>query len=67
MRTTSSRFGAERSGVDAPVLLARWRSRELWTARQFRARWGSSLAEIEDLYDATIAALVEKGDTYESQ
>ena len=39
---------------------------ELWTARQFRACWGSSLAEIEDLYDATIAALVEKGEAYES-
>ncbi len=45
---------------------ARWRSRELWTARQFRACWGSSLAEIEDLYDATIAVLVEKDEPYES-
>ncbi len=52
--------------MDTPVLLAQWRSRELWTARQFRACWGSSLAEIEDLYDATIAALVEKDEEYES-
>lgn len=65
-RAASTRLGTPRSGVDTPVLLARWRSRELWTARQFRACWGSSLAEIEDLYDATIAALVEKEETYES-
>lgn len=60
------RLGGARSGVDTPVLLAQWRSRELWTARQFRACWGSSLAEIEDMYDATIAALVEKDEAYES-
>lgn len=58
--------GRARTDVDTPVLLARWRSRELWTARQFRACWGSSLAEIEDLYDATIAVLVEKDEPYES-
>ncbi len=54
-------------GVDVPVLLLRWRSRELWTARQFRACGGSSLAEVEDFYDETIAALVEKDDAYESE
>lgn len=64
----SARLGLDgaRSDVDTPVLLAQWRSRELWTARQFRACWGSSLAEIEDMYDATIAALVEKNEEYES-
>jgi hypothetical protein len=64
--STHLRLDGARSGVDTPVLLAQWRSRELWTARQFRACWGSSLAEIEDLYDATIAALVEKDEEYES-
>jgi DNA-directed RNA polymerase specialized sigma24 family protein len=52
--------------VDAPVLLARWRSRELWIARQFRECGGASLAEVEEIYDATVALLVERGDTYES-
>jgi DNA-directed RNA polymerase specialized sigma24 family protein len=53
-------------GVDVPVLLARWRSRELWTARQFRACGGASLADVEELYDETIAVLVERDDAYES-
>lgn len=54
------------SKVDAPVLLARWRSRELWIARQFRECGGASLAEVEEIYDATVALLVERGDAYES-
>lgn len=54
-------------GVDVPVLLARWRTRELWTARQFRACGGASLADVEELYDETITALVERDDSYESE
>jgi DNA-directed RNA polymerase specialized sigma24 family protein len=56
-----------RSRVDVPVLLAQWRTRELWTARQFRACGGASLADVEDIYDETIATLVERDDTYESE
>jgi len=52
--------------VDVSVLLARWRSREIWIAQQFRACGGASPAEIEELYDATVAVLVEKGGSYES-
>jgi DNA-directed RNA polymerase specialized sigma24 family protein len=62
----SGRIGARPDRVDVPVLLARWRSRELWIARQFRACGGASLAEVEDIYDATIAVLIERGDAYES-
>jgi DNA-directed RNA polymerase specialized sigma24 family protein len=54
------------NGIDVPVLLARWRSREVWIARQFRACGGASPAEVEELYDATVAVLVEKGDSYKS-
>jgi hypothetical protein len=50
-----------------PVLLARWRTREIWTARQFRACGGATLADVEELYDDTIAVLVERGDPYESE
>ena len=64
--SASWKVGGARSGMDIPVLLAQWRSRELWTVRQFRTCWGSSPAEIEELYDATIAALVEKNEAYES-
>jgi RNA polymerase sigma factor (sigma-70 family) len=53
--------------VDVPVLLACWRTREISYARTFRECGGASPTEIEDLYDATVTALVEKDKTYESE
>jgi DNA-directed RNA polymerase specialized sigma24 family protein len=49
-----------------PVLLALWRTRETWIARQFRACGGASPSEVEDIYDTTVAALIERGESYES-
>ena len=65
--TTRARDGRGDGRVDVPVLLARWRTREIGLAHTFRECGGASPAEIEDLYDATAAALVEKDRAYESE
>ena len=52
--------------IDAPVALARWRTRELGVARRFRECGGASLAEIEEIYDATVTALVQRDGSYSS-
>ncbi len=53
-------------GLDVPVLLASWRTREMGVARRFRECGGASLAEIEEIYDATVAALLQRETTYSS-
>jgi RNA polymerase sigma factor (sigma-70 family) len=52
--------------IDVPVALARWRTRELGVARRFRECGGASLAEIEEIYDATVTALVQRDGSYSS-
>ena len=52
--------------IDTPVLLAAWRTRELGVARRFRECGGASLAEIEEIYDATVTALVQRDASYSS-
>lgn len=54
-------------GVDVPVLLARWRSREIARARRFRESVGAGHTEIEDIYDATVTALLERSEDYQSE
>ncbi len=63
--TTSPKAAGERGTVDLPVALARWRTRELRLAHTFRECAGASTAEIEELYDATVLALLPR--RYESE
>jgi RNA polymerase sigma factor (sigma-70 family) len=58
--------GLRREAVDVAALLARWRAQEIGLVSQFRACVGASEAEVEDLYDETVAMLVEKRAEYES-
>lgn len=51
--------------LDVPVVLARWRGRELALAHTFRECGGAGSAEIEDILDATITALL--GRSYASE
>ncbi len=63
--TTSPKAAGERGTVDLPVALAHWRTRELRLAHTFRECAGASTAEIEELYDATVLALLPR--PYESE
>ncbi len=55
----------EPGAVDVPVLLMRWRTRELRLAHTFRECAGAGTAEIEELYDSTALALLSR--PYESE
>jgi RNA polymerase sigma factor (sigma-70 family) len=59
--------GPRRAAVDAPALLARWRAEDIGLIGQFRACTGASEAEVEELYDETVAALIEREAAYASE
>ncbi len=63
--TTRHRTALEHDAVDVPVLLACWRTRELSLAHTFRECAGAATAEIEELYDRTVFALLPRH--YESE
>jgi DNA-directed RNA polymerase specialized sigma24 family protein len=47
-------------GVDVPVLLARWRRRELRLARSFKECSRATTTELEELLDSTTLVLLDK-------
>lgn len=63
--TTRHRTALEHDAVHVPVALACWRTRELRLAHTFRECAGAADAEIEELYDSTVFALLPRH--YESE
>jgi DNA-directed RNA polymerase specialized sigma24 family protein len=56
---------SSRAALDVPVLLARWRTRELGLAHTFKECARMSTAEIEEILDGTITALLSRPYTSE--
>jgi DNA-directed RNA polymerase specialized sigma24 family protein len=63
--TTHPRLARASVTLDVPVLLARWRTRELALAVTFRECHGLSDAEVEDILDNTITVLLQRPYTSE--
>lgn len=63
--TTRTGRGPTPGTLDVPVLLARWRTRELELAWTFRECHGLSETEVEDILDNTITVLLQRHYTSE--
>ncbi|MHB1836023.1 MAG: RNA polymerase sigma factor [Solirubrobacteraceae bacterium] len=59
--------GRAGGALDVPGLLTRWRAQELSRAQRLRECGGASLAEVQELYDATVMALISREQRYASE